>query len=250
MLTIIENKQKKITEDILKIGFSNVRGDEFSISGGFQEFITFSQSWENMPEDVYFGQKESGRRFRRYSDFEYDPVTKKINLLEHRAYHQSKELNKYVGGENRHFGDFVTDFISHPILQQLIDLNFKIFSSLLNENLRKQVWQCQVHQIRVEIYKDKTLEITPEGIHSDGYPYSGVHFWGRNNIKGAESQLFDTDENLLASTTYTQILDTTFFLDRNMLHYVTPANATGDQAYRQIIAISFSRPNTKYATRI
>ncbi|MCJ0829389.1 2OG-Fe dioxygenase family protein [Acinetobacter sp. NIPH1876] len=250
MLSIESNEKEKVINEIKEFGFSNVTGKSFSLSGGFLEFIEFSQSWENMPEDIYFGQKDSGRRFRRYSDFDYDPVTKKISQLEHRLYHQSTELNKYVGGKDRHFGDFETEIIKHPILKQLIDINFEIFSGLLDENLKKEIWQCQIHQIRIEIYKNKTLEITPEGIHSDGYPYSGVHFWGRENVNGAESQLFDKDKNQLAATTYSQILDTTFFLDKEMLHYVTPTTATQENAYRQIIAVSFSRPGTDYATKI
>ena len=75
-----------------------------------------------------------------------------------------------------------------------------------------------------------------------------MHFWGRNNVEGAESRLYDIHEHQLASTTYQEILDTTYFLDRDMRHYVTHARNTHTHAmaYRQILAISFSRPGTAF----
>ena len=135
-----------------------------------------------------------------------------------------------------------------PIVRSLIDTDFEVYKSVLPEELHDEIWQCQIHQIRIEIKPGKQLEITPEGIHCDGYPFSGVHFWGRNNVEGAESRLYDIHEHQLASTTYQEILDTTYFLDRDMRHYVTPARNTHTHAmaYRQILAISFSRPGTAF----
>jgi hypothetical protein len=75
-----------------------------------------------------------------------------------------------------------------------------------------------------------------------------VHFWGRHNVAGAESRLYTPQEEQLAAITYEDILDTTFFLDRDMRHYVTPARNihSHEMAFRQILAISFSRPGTAF----
>jgi hypothetical protein len=187
-------------------------------------------------------------RFRRYSDFEYNPATRELKQLEHRAYVQSKANNSYVGGLERHFQDFSNEVINSPVMRSLIDTDFEVYKNVLPPELHDEVWQCQIHQIRIEIKPGKQLEITPEGIHCDGYPFSGVHFWGRNNVAGAESRLYSAQEEQLAATTYEDILDTTFFLDRDMRHYVTPARNVHsyEMAFRQILAISFSRPGTAF----
>lgn len=131
-----------------------------------------------MEPDSYYGQAEAGMRYRRYSDFEYNPKTRELKQLEHRAYVQSKENNAYVGGVVRHFQDFSEEVISSPVMRSLIDTDFEVYKSVLPEELHDEIWQCQIHQIRIEIKPGKQLEITPEGIHCDGYPFSGVHFWG------------------------------------------------------------------------
>ncbi|CEL27024.1 MULTISPECIES: 2OG-Fe dioxygenase family protein [Pseudomonas] len=239
---------REVGESLRRDKYVNVQGGDFNLYGHFADFVRLTKSWENMEPDSYYGQAEAGMRFRRYSDFEYNPKTRELKQLEHRAYVQSKENNAYVGGLVRHFQDFSDEVISSPVMRSLIDTDFEVYKSVLPEELHDEIWQCQIHQIRIEIKPGKQLEITPEGIHCDGYPFSGVHFWGRNNVEGAESRLYDIHEHQLASTTYQEILDTTYFLDRDMRHYVTPArnSHTHAMAYRQILAISFSRPGTAF----
>ncbi|QNT78409.1 2OG-Fe dioxygenase family protein [Entomobacter blattae] len=225
-----------------------ISGSDFTLNGEFDNFVKFTKSWEDMGVDQFYGQAKHGTRYRRYSDFNYNPVTHQLTQLEHRAYEQSLIHNKYVGGIERHFNDFDNNIITSPILQSLVKIDFNVYKEVLPEKLHTETWQCQIHQIRIEIKPDQKIEITPEGIHCDGYPFSGVHFWGRHNVEGAQSQIFTKDEILVDSGTYQNILDTTFFLDREMLHYVTPAiNPTDTQmGFRQIIAVSFSRPGSEY----
>ncbi|GFM49780.1 2OG-Fe dioxygenase family protein [Pseudomonas capsici] len=239
---------KEVGHSLQRDKFANVLGSDFSLYGHFADFIRLTKSWENMEEDKYYGQADSGMRFRRYSDFEYNPVTRDLRQLEHRAYVQSTAHNRYVGGLERHFQDFSEEVIASPVVRSLIDLDFEVYKHVLPPELHNKVWQCQIHQIRIEIKPGKTLEITPEGIHCDGYPFSGVHFWGKQNVEGAQSRLYNTKEEQLAALTYDEVLDTTFFLDREMRHYVTPASNRDPHkmAYRQIMAISFSLPGTSF----
>lgn len=239
---------KEVGDLLRRDKFANVQGSDFSLYGDFADFIRLTNSWENMEPDSYYGQADAGMRFRRYSDFEYYPKTRELRQLEHRAYVQSKDNNSYVGGLERHFQDFSNEVINSQVIRSLIDLDFEVYKSVLPPELHDEVWQCQIHQIRIEIKPGKKLEITPEGIHCDGYPFSGVHFWGRKNVEGAQSQLFNAQKEPLATVTYQEILDTTFFLDREMCHYVTVAQNRDPQemAYRQILAISFSKPGTSF----
>ncbi|MBW5413050.1 2OG-Fe dioxygenase family protein [Pseudomonas sp. MAG002Y] len=239
---------KAVGDALRQNKFANVKGADFSLTGNFDEFVRLTHSWEAMERDSYYGQAESGARFRRYSDFEYHPVNQELRQLEHRPYVQSLANNRYVGGMERHFQDFSDEVIASPVLRSLIALDFEVYKSVLPAHLHNDMWQCQIHQIRIEINPGQQVEITPEGIHCDGYPFSAMHFWGRHNITGAESRLYNVQEELLAALTYEHILDTTFFLDREMRHYVTPASTKDPKrpAFRQIIAISFSKPGTAH----
>jgi hypothetical protein len=226
----------------------NVMGSDFSLKGDFSEFLRLSKSWESMGKDEYYGQADKGNRYRRYSDFEYNPISKSLTRLEHRPYEQSFEHNKYVGGVQRHFEDFDDNIFDSSILKSLVNIDFEVYKEVLPKELHNKIWQCQIHQIRIEINPGATIEITPEGVHCDGYPFSGVHFWGRKNVEGAISKVYSKQEDLVESGMYQDILDTTYFLDREMLHYVTPAlnPSSTETGFRQIIAVSFSRPGTDH----
>ncbi len=231
-------------------GFATVRGNEFSLTGHYDQLFALTQSWGEMSRDTYYGNEGRANRYRRYSDFVYNPNGRKLSPVEHRSYFQSEGMNQYVGGLHRHFEDLPEVMYTNPLLESLVQLDFEVYKEILPEAYWTKEWQCQIHQIRIEVEAGKETEITPEGIHSDGYPYSAVHFWGKNNIDGAESRVYTKDEEQLASITFNDVLDTLFFRDRDLKHYVTPAT-TADESksgYRQIIAISFSIPGSDYDT--
>lgn len=246
MLNVISD----VTDQLIEKRFAFVTGDKFQLNGNFTDFSKLTRSWEEMEKDVYYGNEEKATRFRRYSDFSYNPNTNDLIQHKHKSYFQSLENNEYVGGQTRHFADFADDIMHSDLVKSLVKDDFEIYMKTLPEEVRTEIWQCQIHQIRIEINPGQEVEITPEKIHCDGYPFSAVHFWGRNNVTGAESKLY-TKENQeeILSGTFENILDTIYFFDREMLHYVTPAkNETNELAYRQIIAISFSLPGTEYDT--
>jgi len=244
MLTL----KRDVLNELRAFKFANVRGRDFKLSGHFDDFLRLSASWEAMGADSHFGQSAAGSRTRRYSDFEYHPGTGFLKQLEHRAYVQSSKNNKYVGDVERHFADFGAEVLDSPVLRSLIALDFDVYKSTLPQDLHDVPWQCQIHQIRIVINPGCELEITPEGIHCDGYPFSGVHFWGKSNVMGAQSRLYSPDRKQIAEATYEDVLDTTFFLDRELLHYVSPARTLDADrpGWRQILAISFSRPGTDH----
>lgn len=155
---------REVGEALRRDKYVNVRGGDFNLYGHFGDFVRLTKSWENMEPDSYYGQAESGMRFRRYSDFEYNPTTRELTQLEHRAYIQSKANNSYVGGLERHFQDFSNEVINSPVMRSLIDTDFEVYKNVLPQELHDEIWQCQIHQIRIEIKPGKQLEITPEGI--------------------------------------------------------------------------------------
>ena len=122
---------REVGESLRRDKYVNVQGGDFNLYGHFADFVRLTKSWENMEPDSYYGQAEAGMRYRRYSDFEYNPKTRELKQLEHRAYVQSKENNAYVGGLVRHFQDFSDEVITSPVMRSLIDTDFEVYKSVL-----------------------------------------------------------------------------------------------------------------------
>ena len=69
---------REVGESLRRDKFVNVQGGDFNLYGHFADFVRLTKSWENMEPDSYYGQAEAGMRYRRYSDFEYNPKTREL----------------------------------------------------------------------------------------------------------------------------------------------------------------------------
>jgi len=236
----VEEKQYVIT-----------RSDSFKMTEAGQ--IAFNQlqnSWKHLERDSFYGEKDpTCYRLRRYTNFDFNPRTGELCLQTHVPYVQSQEMNRYVGGKIRHFGDLLADTYENPFFQDLVTYDFSLFP--VEEEFLDHLWTCQVHMIRIVVGANQSTPVTPEGIHSDGYPFAGVHLINKNNVEGGQSTVYAYDEKPLATLTFENPLDSLWFEDRNLKHYVTPISSTnGESGHRDILAISFSLPNSSYTTHI
>jgi len=50
----------------------------------------------------------------------------------------------------------------------------------------------------------------PEGIHQDGYSYGSIHLMQRENLLGAENNVYDLDKKLIDQTTEFFVLKLVF----------------------------------------
>jgi len=119
--------KKDIGEEISKNGYSFVNGADYSLTGNFKEFYDLTHSLEQMGVDQHYGQAGRAKRFRRYSDFQYNSEKNEICPIEHRAYFQSENMNKFVGGKHRHFEDISEDLIKNPVIRSLVKVDFDIY---------------------------------------------------------------------------------------------------------------------------
>jgi len=224
---------------------------QWELSTNAQEsFAELQKSWNNLEIDKYYGELHpSNYGVRRYSDFDYVQNTGEFRPRNHVSYYQSKRQNSYAGGQNRHFGDILPEVYENEFFCSLVEYDFKQFP--IPEIYFDHNWICQVHMIRIVVGSNQTTPTTPEGIHSDGYPFAGVHLINRKNITGGESRVYTVDSEQLASLTFKEPLDSLWFEDRLMKHYVTPISNNGDsEAHRDILAISFSLPDSPYTTDV
>lgn len=228
--------------------YAVARGDEFIIDDDLKPHVAALQAfWDRLDPDPYYGGGEGCYRVRRYSDFDFDPRTGSMTRRNHIRYYQSERQNAYVGGKERHFGDVEVETVDNPFFHELVRYDFDQYP--LPEAYRLRTWICQIHMIRIVVAPGSTTPITPEGVHCDGYPFAGVHLINRVGVAGGESSVYTGEGERLASLTFERPLDSLWFEDRRMKHYVTPISAAGEvPGHRDLLAISFSLPGSPYET--
>lgn len=240
--------ERDIQTEIEANRFSSVTADEYDLSTDMRAaWDELREAWNNLEFDKYYGGTGGSFRQRRYTDFTIDPASGAVELLESKAYYQSKRQNSYVGGISRDFGAVLPETFENPLFKELVRFSFAQFP--IPAEYASRVWACQVHQIRITVGPGETTDITPEGIHTDGYPFASVHLVDREGVDGAESSVYEWDETKLASLTFSRPLDSLYLEDRSMKHYVSPMSAVGSvPGYRSILAISFSLPESPFMT--
>ena len=61
--------------------------------------------------------------------------------------------------------------VQNPLFRDLIAWDFAQWP-IEDVWLDLATWVCQVHQIRIHVVGGHTSDVTPEGVHSDGYPFA------------------------------------------------------------------------------
>lgn len=241
-----------VREHVAQQKFATLAGSRFALDPARRaQLADLQASWGDLDPDPWFG-GEDGKawRVRRYSDFDFEPRTGRLlQRRAHVAYYQSERQNAYVGGVERHFGDVTEQTVQNPLFQDLVAWDFAQWP--VEDVWLDRAWVCQVHQIRIHVVGGHTSDVTPEGVHSDGYPFAGVHLMDRVGVTGGQSTVYTADAAPLARLTFETPLDTLVFEDRNMKHSVSPITGVdGTTGHRDILAISFSLPDSPYTTDV
>ncbi|MEU7928254.1 2OG-Fe dioxygenase family protein [Micromonospora sp. NPDC049801] len=189
-------------------------------------------SYDNVPLDVYMGNKT---RYKRFSQYKIDYISDawSFELLPHRPYGQSREYNTVAGGIMREYEPLQADFL--PYLHA-VAANLPLD--------RSESWQVNVHQNRSRATEAKPGLVTPEGVHKDGHEYVAILVFNRHNVTGGEMRLWkglDSSEPFWRGTVqpgHAALLD-----DRAVAHDVTDLHpdASGEEGHRDIVIAAFSR---------
>jgi hypothetical protein len=243
---MIDFDHELVKTEIIENGFSLKRRPFFEFGENANtSFSQLAQCWNHLGEDPYFGAKGHCYRVRKYSDFFFTPTTGALQRCDHVAYYQSEKMNQYVGGKVRHFADVDASVYENPFFLNLVQKDFISFP--IDAEYYNQRWICQIHMIRIVVGANEETAVTPEGIHSDGYPFASVHFIGKSkHLSGGESWVYTWEEKPIISATFEEPMDTLFLEDRRMKHYVTPLKAKDKEGHRDILAVSFSLPGSPY----
>lgn len=179
--------------------------------------------------DPYTGGKQ---RYRRFSQFKLQNINDRwtLELLPHRPFIQSKTYNNVVGGVGRAFEPIRFD----PTPQVEAGAN----AAQLD---KKQVYQINVHQVRVVTNKDIVGVTVPEGPHRDGHDYVMNVICNRHGVSGGVSQLMPTGGGKPFFEDVLQPNEAIIFNDTRMWHNATDIIPLGEeQGHRDILIVSFN----------
>lgn len=239
---------RDLRSEVTGCGFALVRSAEFTLSEGARRgWEELSASWGRLGRDDFYGAPDrSCERVRRYSDFRFHPRRGLLEPLPQVPYFQSERQNAYAGGIERPFGPVEAAVWTSPFLRTLVAHDFAAFP--IEAVLWDSAWTVHIHQIRIVAGPGATTPVTPEGVHSDGYPFAAVHLVDRVDVGGGESSVYDAEGRLLATGSFVEPLDSLFFLDRDMKHYVTPITGSHHTrpGRRSILAVSFSLAGSQH----
>lgn len=206
--------------------------DLLSLAGlDITELEAIRSSWDDLPPDQYL--KDGGHyRRRRHSCFIVDGD--QISQTPHRAHWQSLEYNALHGGMNRWFEPISPTTLQNLTTAKLIVGLAKVFASIKSIS----TWYVEAHQFRIDT-TDGIGRPTPEGAHRDGVDYVVVILVGRENVKGGESRVFETEGPNGQRFTLTEPWSVLLLDDEKVIHESTPIQPIADGAHRDTYVLTF-----------
>ena len=135
-----------------------------------------SESFDNLPQTDHL---DGQYRLRRYSVLK--PYTGNIVVEDNRGFTQSSKYNKFQGDMNRQFEDLEDSLVNTQGFAKML----RIF---LKTNKLEGGHRLEIHQLRIITgeFPYNSVEVSPEGIHQDGYNYIGMVGIKRHNANGGK----------------------------------------------------------------
>jgi hypothetical protein len=173
-----------------------------------------------MPIDPHLFEGE-GERFRRYARFAINPIKQTLELFEHDLFFQAKKFDQLYGDIHRQFAPMTYAEYGNDFFQQLVIESF--FALPIPLALSEETFEVSAHMIRISATPNSHVgRPAPEGIHRDGYHYGSIHLMQRENVNGADNQIFDLNKNLIDQSRLVDAMDSIYFDDSAIFHGVTP----------------------------
>ncbi|MCR6663395.1 MAG: 2OG-Fe dioxygenase family protein [Luteimonas sp.] len=197
------------------------------------DLLALSAGWDDLPPDNYL--RDGGRyRSRRHSCFVADG--ERLALQPHRAHWQSLDYNALHGGMQRWFEPVAHATLANPAWSPLLLSMAGWCSAIKGE----QPWYIEAHQFRIDT-TDGIGRPTPEGAHRDGVDFVAVILVGRENIKGAETRVFDADGPRGQRFTLLEPWSLLFMDDQRVIHESTPIQPAmdGEGGHRDTLVLTF-----------
>ena len=206
--------------------------------GTLSDWQAFSDSWEQLPLDLYMADHGRYRR-RRHAVFAADEDGA-ISRQPHQAHYQTLDYNPLNGGVERWFEAIDERLGDGPSMRAILAFCLQLFGRLAG---LKSAWHVEAHQFRIEAAVGQSGLPTPEGMHRDGVDYVLVLLVRRCNINSGTTMIGTTEGGFFSSFTLTEAFDAALVDDHRVYHGVTPVEPLdpAEPAYRDVLVVSFRR---------
>lgn len=197
------------------------------------EVTEFLASWGDLPGDAHLG-TEKPYRFRRYGKFRLR--SRRLEQLPHTPFFQEASVNRVNGGVARLFAPLHQSVATgEPLRRVVLALRDRL------PGPRAGIDTCGVHQIRVVATVNAEGHPAPEGVHRDGHCYVAQVLIRRQDVRGAESCLYDPERRPVHRAVLTAPLETIILDDRRVLHGVSPVRPASGAAtgVRDMLLVDF-----------
>ncbi|MBY0578368.1 MAG: 2OG-Fe dioxygenase family protein [Burkholderiales bacterium] len=195
------------------------------------ELELLKADWSDLPLDGFLKDGGSYRR-RRHSSFIVAP--QEVRQVAHRAHYQPLEYNALHGGMLRLFEPMAARTIAQPVWPKLLLAIARVCSAIKGE----RTWYVEAHQFRIDT-GNGIGRPTPEGAHRDGVDFVAILLVARENVKGGESRIFESDGP--HGQRFTLIEPWTLLLldDQKVIHESTPIQPTATGGHRDTLVLTF-----------
>jgi hypothetical protein len=190
-----------------------LRGQENAL----QDWKAFSDSWDDLPIDLYMA--DGGRyRRRRYAVLRASRQDLDLRLEAYQPHFQSMDYNNLNGGVLRYYELIEESIIRSSVMGSLLSVGLEVFGRLGQAD----DWRIELHQFRIEAHEQRVALPAPEGKHRDGASFVMMVMVERQNVIGGNTVVYGLDGECLEEFQLARPLDATFVNDEQVFHYVTP----------------------------
>lgn len=197
----------EVVEERIKVNQHNSLLQLCRLSSDIEQVVA---SFDELPETDHADGKY---RLRAYSQLRASGQGH-ITRLPARSFTQSSRYNKLQGDITRRFKDIHHSVIDSDFMREMCHL-FLSCGDLTGDT------KIEIHQIRVITLFDST-EVSPEGVHQDGYDCIAMVGANRHNVTGGELLVYDDKTKSPFLTRTLESGDMIMLDDKRLWHNANP----------------------------
>ena len=197
-----------------------------------QDLQALESSWHDLPPDQYL---KDGGRYRRRRHASFEVTADVVQAVPHRAHWQSLDYNALHGGMERWFEPMHEATVATPAWNKLLTALAKTASEVRGTPLTK--WCIEAHQFRIDTLGGIGRP-TPEGAHRDGVDFVAVFMVKRQDIKGGEARVFESNGPMGERFTLNEPWSLLLLDDSKVIHESTPIQPLEQNGFRDTLVIT------------
>lgn len=207
---------------------------------GLEDWLEFSESWNDLPVDNYMA--DHGRYRRRRHAVYSVARDGHFSRLPAQPHHQALDYNPVNGGIERWFEPVRADLGEGPSMRAVLGFCRQLFAAVAGTP--SHAWKVEVHQFRIEAQAGAPGLPTPEGMHRDGVDYVLVLLVRRSNVRSGTTLIGSLDGAFRSSFTLASPFDAALVDDHRVYHGVTAVETIdpAQAAWRDVLVVTFRRP--------